>query len=67
MRKLILSKDSVKEAVAAIVKEKLLYYRHTLQLDIDENKIYLDVEKQAIKSLDTIMSNYNHRVLSIFA
>ena len=48
MRKIILGKDSVKEAIADIVKEKLLYYRNTLQLDMDENKIYIDVEKQAI-------------------
>ena len=36
-------------------------------MNTDENKIYLDVEKQAIKSLDIIMANYNHTALTIFA
>jgi len=42
---LVLGKESVKEAMAAIVKEKLEYYRGTLQMEADENKIYGDVEK----------------------
>ena len=48
MKRIILSKDSVKEAIASIVKEKLIYYRNTLQLEMDENKIYTEVEKQAL-------------------
>ena len=31
-----------------------------------EDKIYREVEKTAIASLDTIMSNYNHRALNWF-
>ena len=67
MQKLVLGKESVKEAMAAIVREKLEYYRGTLQMDADENKIYGDVEKEAIKNLKTIMANFNHKALTWFA
>lgn len=67
MQKLVLGKESVKEAMAEIVKEKLSYYRGTLQMEADENKIYGEVEKDAIKSLNIIMSNYNHKALTWFA
>ena len=36
-------------------------------MDADENKIYGEVEKEAIKSLNTIMANYNHKALQWFA
>lgn len=45
MQDLILETDSVKEAIANIVAEKLAYYKNTLQLDVDENKIYQEVRK----------------------
>ena len=67
MQRLVLGKESVKEAMAAIVREKLTYYRGTLQMEADENKIYADVEKDAIKSLNTIMANYHHKALTWFA
>lgn len=53
--------------MAAIVKEKISYYRGTLQMDVDESKIYKDVEKEAKNSLNTIMANYNHKALTWFA
>ena len=40
MQQMILETDSVKESIGAIVADKLAYYKNTLQLDVDENKIY---------------------------
>ena len=40
MKRLVLETDSVKEAIGEIVAKKLNYYRNTLQLEVDENKIY---------------------------
>lgn len=64
---MILGKESVKQAIAVIVKEKLSYYRGTLQMDADESKIYGEAEKEAISSLKTIMANYSHTALTWFA
>lgn len=33
---------------------------------MSEDKIYREVEKQAITSMDTIMSNYSHTALNWF-
>lgn len=66
MKALILSKESVKQAIAALVKEKIEYYRGTLFLDADEDKIYREVVKTAQDSMDTIFSNYNHKMLVVF-
>lgn len=60
---MLLSKESVKQAMAQLVKEKLAYYQGTLHQDVAEDKIYREVEKTAIKNIDTIISNYNHRAL----
>ena len=43
MKRLVLETDSVKEAIGDIVANKLNYYKNTLQLEVDENKIYQDV------------------------
>lgn len=67
MQRLILNKESVKEAMAGIVRDKIQYYRGTLQMDVDESSIYREVEKEAKKSLNTIMANYNHKALTWFA
>ena len=32
-------------------------------MDVAEDKVYREVEKVAIKNIDTIISNYNHRAL----
>ena len=40
MQQMILETNSVKEAIGTIVADKLAYYKNTLQLDVDENKIY---------------------------
>lgn len=40
MENLVLETGSVKEAIGEIVAGKLAYYKNTLQLDVDENKIY---------------------------
>ena len=63
IKKLLLGKESVKQAIAQLVKEKLAYYQGTLHLDVAEDKVYREVEKVAIKNIDTIISNYNHRAL----
>ena len=67
MQRLVLGKESVKEAMAAIVREKISYYRGTLQMYVDESKFYKEVENEAKKSLNTIMANYNHKALTWFA
>ena len=58
MERLVLETDSVKEAIAEIVATKLAYYKNTLQLDVDEHKIYQEVRKAASTSLNVIMANY---------
>jgi len=40
MKKLILSRHEVKEAIAQLVKEKLEYNRGTLHIEVPEDKIY---------------------------
>ena len=67
MQRLVLNKESVKEAMAAIVRDKIQYYRGTLQMDVDESSIYREVEKEAKNRLNTIMANYNHKALTWFA
>lgn len=63
MRRIILSRADVKEAIAQLVKEKLDYNRGTLHIDVPEDNVYRQVEKTAISNLDTIMANYSHRAL----
>lgn len=58
MQQMVLDTESVKEALGVIVAEKLNYYKNTLQLDVDENKIYQEVRNDAQKSLNVIMANY---------
>ena len=50
MTKLLLANHSVKEEMAALVKEKLAYYRGTVHQEIEEDKVYREVEKLAIKN-----------------
>lgn len=63
MKQLLLSRDEVKAAMAQMVKEKLEYNRGTLHIEVPEDKVYREIEATAIKSIDTIISNYNHRAL----
>jgi len=63
MKKLILSRHDVKEAMAQMVKEKIDYNKGTLHIEVSEDKIYRDIEKTAIKDIETIISNYSHRAL----
>jgi hypothetical protein len=63
LRKIILNRPSVKEAMAQMVKERLEYNRGTLHIEVPEDKVYREIEATAIKSLNTIASNYNHRAL----
>ena len=65
--RIVLETDSVKEAIAEIVAEKLAYYKHTLKLDVDENSIYQDVRKEASSSLSVIMANYQPNALKVMA
>jgi hypothetical protein len=44
MKKILLATESVKEAMAQIVAEKLKFYQGTLQLEVSEDKIYREVE-----------------------
>ena len=63
MTKLIMSKEWVKKEMAALVAQKLAYYRGQLHLDVTEDKVYREVEKAALTNIDTIVSNYNHTAL----
>lgn len=67
MTKLLLANHSVKEEMAALVKEKLAYYRGTLHQDVEEDKVYREVEKLALKNIMTISSNYSHNALKWMA
>jgi len=64
MCKLILSRDSVQEQMAKLVKVKLEYYRGTLHMDTSEDKVYAEVEAKAQADIDTIVSDYSHKVLT---
>ena len=55
---MVLETDSVKEAIAEIVAKKLAYYKNTLNLEVDEHKIYTDVRNEAIASMKVIMADY---------
>ena len=46
-----------------IISSKLAYYKNTLKLDVDENKIYQDVRNEAAGSLRVIMANFNSNAL----
>lgn len=46
-----------------MVKEKMEYNKGTLHIEVSEDKIYRDIEKTAIKDIETIISNYSHRAL----
>jgi len=46
-----------------MVKEKIDYNKGTLHIEVSEDKIYRDIEKTAIKDIETIISNYSHRAL----
>lgn len=67
MRRLILSQTSVKEAMAAMVKQRLDYNRGTLHIEVPEDKVYREIEAKAIKDINIIISNYNHRALQWMA
>lgn len=58
IKKLVLETTSVRDAMAEIVATKLSYYKNSLKLDVDENKIYQDVYKEASNSLWVIMANH---------
>lgn len=40
MRKIILSRSDVKEAIAQLVKEQLEYNRGTLHIEVPEDNVY---------------------------
>lgn len=63
MTKLIMGKEWVKNEIAALVSQKLAYYRGQLHLDVTEDKVYREVEQTALTNIDTIISNYNHTAL----
>lgn len=63
MKKLLLSRHQVKEAMAQLVRDKLEYNRGTLHIEVPEDKVYREVEAIAIKDIDTIISKYSHRAL----
>lgn len=67
LKKIILNRPSVKEAMAQMVRERLEYNRGTLHIEVPEDKVYREIEAIAIKSLKTIASNYNHRALQWMA
>lgn len=58
IKKLVLETPAVSEAMATIVATKLDYYKNSLKLDVDENKIYQEVYKEASQSLWVIMANF---------
>jgi len=58
MQRMVLETDSVKEAIAEIVAKKLAYYKQTLNLEVDEHKIYSEVRKEASDSMKVIMADY---------
>lgn len=64
---LILNKEVVKAEIAALVQKKLEYYRGKLHLDVTEDKVYREVQKQAMTDINTIASNYNHGALKWMA
>ena len=51
----------------AIIKEKLSYHRDTLQMDINENKIRKDCEREARRGINSIMANYDQRTGTLMA
>lgn len=63
MKRIILNRPSVKEAMAFMVKQKLEYNRGTLHIEVPEDKVYRDIEATAIKDIETIASNYSHKAL----
>ncbi len=67
MTKLIMANNTVKAEIAALVKSKLEHYRGQLHLDVTEDKVYREVEKQAVKDIHTIASNYSHSALKYMA
>ncbi len=46
-----------------MVREKMEYNKGTLHIEVAEDKIYRDIEKIAIKDIETIISNYKHRAV----
>jgi len=67
LKRLILDSDDVKDAIAKVVRERTEMYKHYYQLLPNEDKIYKEVNKEAIKMIERIMSNYNHRLARYFA
>ena len=55
---MIIDTKSVQEAIRDIVAEKIDYLKHSLQQDVDENKIFQEVRKEAEKSLNEVMANH---------
>ena len=64
MCQLILSRDSVQAEIAKLVKVKLEYYRGTLHIDTSEDKVYHEVSAKAQADIDTICSDYDHKILT---
>lgn len=67
LSRMILGKESVKKELALVVKKKLDYYKGTLHINKDEDSVYREVEKQAIKDIDIMASNYSHSALRMMA
>ena len=65
IKKLIFAREDVKDAIAQLVKKKLNHYSNVLLLDVPEEKVYREVEKIAINNIETIISNYNHKALTV--
>lgn len=65
IKKILFAREDVKEAIAALVKSKLHHYNSVLLQDVPEEKVYREVEKQAITNIETIISNYNHKALTL--
>lgn len=60
MKRLILGGDEVKEVIAQVVNQRTSKYKQHYQLMPNEDQIYRDVHKEAVKILDRIMSTYDH-------
>lgn len=67
MTRLILARPSVKEAMAQMVKQRLEYNTGTLRIEVPEDKVYREIEAQAVKDISIIASNYSHKALQWMA
>jgi hypothetical protein len=64
MCRLILGRPTVQAEIAKLVAVKLEYYRGTLHIDTSEDKVFHEVEAKAQADIDTICSDYSHKVLT---